>query len=371
MQSVTHTDVCVIGGGPAGLAAALAARQQGFRVSVFDCAVPPIDKACGEGLMPDSLQVLQGLGVSVAALDGSPFRGLRFLDGFTVASADFSQGRGYAVRRTALHRALAEQAYRAGVQLHWNCKGAKATESGVLVNGTVIKSEFVIGADGQNSHVRRNSGLDVSWYRSRRYGFRQHFRLPPWSEYVEVHWQKNFQVYVTPVHEREVGVAVVSHNPKLRITEALAAFPDLQLRLRNAAPASPEAGALTVSRRLRNVWKNNVALIGDASGSVDSITGEGLCLAFQQAHALGEALKQGDLHRYQNAHNRINRRARFMSRLLLLLSSHDLLRQRVLQALERQPDIFARFLDFHTGQGSLLAIKAQEWYQLSAQILGG
>ncbi|MGB8062426.1 MAG: FAD-binding protein, partial [Candidatus Sulfotelmatobacter sp.] len=50
---LTSTDVFVIGGGPAGLAAAIAARKCGLRVIVADAAQPPIDKACGEGLMPD------------------------------------------------------------------------------------------------------------------------------------------------------------------------------------------------------------------------------------------------------------------------------------------------------------------------------
>jgi flavin-dependent dehydrogenase len=51
---LNSTDVFVIGGGPAGLAAAIAARQQGFRVAVADSAQMPIDKR-GEGLMPDGL----------------------------------------------------------------------------------------------------------------------------------------------------------------------------------------------------------------------------------------------------------------------------------------------------------------------------
>jgi len=59
-----ETDVFVIGGGPAGLAAAIAARRAGFDVVVADRSQPPIDKACGEGLMPDGLSALQRLGVS-------------------------------------------------------------------------------------------------------------------------------------------------------------------------------------------------------------------------------------------------------------------------------------------------------------------
>ena len=50
------TDVFAIGGGPAGLAAAIAARRRGFDVTLADSSVPPIDKACGEGVMPDGLR---------------------------------------------------------------------------------------------------------------------------------------------------------------------------------------------------------------------------------------------------------------------------------------------------------------------------
>src|SRR3979490_781323 len=52
------TSVLVIGGGPAGLAVAIAARMKGFDVTVADGAKPPIDKACGEGLMPGTMAAL-------------------------------------------------------------------------------------------------------------------------------------------------------------------------------------------------------------------------------------------------------------------------------------------------------------------------
>jgi 2-polyprenyl-6-methoxyphenol hydroxylase-like FAD-dependent oxidoreductase len=76
---VPDTDVLVIGGGPAGLAAAIAARRKGFSVAVVDAAVPPIDKACGEGLMPDALSALAELGIQflpgLNALPRHPLRG--------------------------------------------------------------------------------------------------------------------------------------------------------------------------------------------------------------------------------------------------------------------------------------------------------
>ena len=77
-DSTDSTDVFVIGGGPAGLAAAIAARQQGLRVLVADGAKPPIDKACGEALMPDAIAALEQLGIAVPAAEACPLRGVRF-----------------------------------------------------------------------------------------------------------------------------------------------------------------------------------------------------------------------------------------------------------------------------------------------------
>ena len=68
------TDVFVVGGGPAGIAAALAARQHGLEVTVADACRPPIDKPCGEGLMPDGIAALQKLGVSISLTEAHLFR---------------------------------------------------------------------------------------------------------------------------------------------------------------------------------------------------------------------------------------------------------------------------------------------------------
>src|SRR5690242_9159034 len=103
---MTGVDVFVIGGGPAGLAAALAVRRKGFRVMVAEVARPPIDKACGEGLMPDSVAALGELGVSLDPLLSCRFRGIRFLEAGTIVQADFPIGRGLGVRRTVLHEAM-------------------------------------------------------------------------------------------------------------------------------------------------------------------------------------------------------------------------------------------------------------------------
>src|SRR5579864_3063374 len=114
-----ETDVFIVGGGPAGLAAAIAARQKGFRVGIADSATPPVDKACGEGLMPDGIAALRELGVTIPAAQRFPFRGIRFVEENLAAQSDFPNERGWGIRRTILHAALAERAAVLGVEMHW------------------------------------------------------------------------------------------------------------------------------------------------------------------------------------------------------------------------------------------------------------
>ncbi len=81
----------------------------------------------------------------------------------------------------------------------------------------------------------------------------------------------------------------------------------------------------------------NTALIGDASGNVDPITGEGLCLAFRQAVALTETLTQGNLSLYESAHRRLSRRPRFMADFMLLMDRSKFLQRRTMNAFTARP----------------------------------
>ena len=78
-QTCRETDVVIVGGGPAGLAASIAMRRKGLQVVVADRGRPPIDKVCGEGLMPDGVAALAGLGVTIPPDRSVPFRGIRFV----------------------------------------------------------------------------------------------------------------------------------------------------------------------------------------------------------------------------------------------------------------------------------------------------
>src|SRR5450432_2366021 len=114
-----QTDVFVVGGGPAGLAAAIACRARGFGVTLADPALPPIDKSCGEGLVPDAIAALGRLGVTLDPRHYCPFRGIRFLGEGVSVDAGFPNGTGLGIRRTHLHQALVDCAEDAGATLLW------------------------------------------------------------------------------------------------------------------------------------------------------------------------------------------------------------------------------------------------------------
>ena len=354
---MVKTDVAIAGGGPAGLAAAIAARRKGLSVAVFEgvSPSPAIDKCCGEGLMPDALEALGELGVELPASARMPIAGVRFIECGHAAEARFSGQTGAGVRRTTLHAALMEHARRAGVSIFWGQPVRGLAAGGLLAGDEEVQCRWIVGADGSQSAMRRAAGLESPSACPCRFGLRRHFRIEPWTDLVEAHWAHGVQAFVTPVAENEIDIAVLSSDPQLRYQEALQLFPALVARLAGAEATSNVRGAVTASRRLNRVATDHLALLGDASGSVDSVTGLGLAMAFQQAVALGEALEREDLSLYAAQHHRLARRPRVMESVMLAMDQRDTLRRRAIRTLAAEPAHFSSLLSVHTGAASALS----------------
>jgi flavin-dependent dehydrogenase len=351
-----QSDIIIVGAGPAGLACAIASAREGLKVDLIDAIEPPIDKACGEGLLPDSLQALAAIGIDIEKdlnrFETHSIKGVRFIGEHATTQAAFPQGEGRGIRRTILHQILVERAAGLGVRFHWknSVQGITRTVEGTLVhtNRQTLHSRFVVGADGPRSRIATWAGLAKDSVRSRRIGLRQHFNITPWTNFVEVHWGKHGQAYVTPISPSQVCVAFLAKQETPNSKNTLHDFPELHRRL-STQPNTASRGAIALGRTLERVTCANIALIGDASGSVDAITGEGMALGFRQAAALAIALKTNNLASYQQAHRSIMRLPTIMSTSLLLMDKSPFLRDSALGHFQRRPWIFERLLRIHLG----------------------
>lgn len=347
------------------MAASITLRQRGIDCTVVEAqsASSGMDKACGEGLMPDSRETLARLGIALTEDDGYLFRGIRFADAHHQVDSDFPNGSGIGVRRPRLHALLAERARQLGAELRFESRVQLADNTrdagGYLhasLNGEPIRFRWLVGADGQGSTVRHWAGLDQRRRHSQRFGFRTHYSVAPWSDYVEVHWGPRGQLYITPVGAECVCAVYISRDSRPHHIDLAAEFPAIAAKLAGAQIASRRRGAVSATCKLRQVATDCVALIGDASGSADAITGEGLALSFRQALALADSIAAGSLDSYAAQHAKIGRLPHAMGALMLTTDRWPALQACGLRALAARPAIFRELLEAHMGRHRLPAV---------------
>ena len=365
-------DLVIVGGGPAGLATSIFAAKAGMRVQLVERGSLPLDKACGEGLMPSGVEVL---GQMAIPLNG--FReldGIRYVDAGRVAEAKFASRQGLGVRRRELSRRLTARARELGVEILERTSVVAIRDDGDVVRvvrqqgGAELCARRLVGADGLRSRVRHAVGLEASNEgHARRFGVRRHYRLRPWSSFVEVHWGHGGEAYVTPVGENEIGVALLWHEPPASYEDGLARFPDLAARLDGAAVTSSLKGAGPFRQNVSSVHRGNVVLVGDAAGYLDALTGEGMALGLRSARALIASLSSGGgFLEYEARYRKLRLRYDFMTELALVLTQHPPLRRFVIAFIASCPRLFSKLVAVSCGE-SHRKERSGKWDQGSAK----
>ena len=323
------------------MAAAIEAHLSGLSAVVVEPRSGVIDKACGEGLMPGAIPLLARLGVFPKGRD---LAGVTYRSGGHAVSHRFSSGVGKGVRRTELHGSLRSRSDELGVVfVEASVSYVTESESGLVAScssGQNIQGRYLIAADGLHSSIAKAAGLvkALSPKRSKRFGIRQHFQVAPWSEFIEVFYTKTAEVYITPVSEDQVGVAVL--GPKSTdFDETIASIPELAGRLRGASPASQRSGAGSFPQLTTARTKGRILLVGDASGYVDAITGEGLRLGFAQARVAIDCILRDKPASYEKAWRRVSRDFRILTG-GLISAANSPVRMAIVPLASRLPWVF-------------------------------
>ena len=307
----------VIGGGPAGAAAAWALGSQGLDVIVLDKARFPRDKPCAEYLSPQGSRILDAMGVlgTVEQAGAAQLAGMRVrspdggvIHGEFAAQHGFSgfRDRGLALRRRYLDPILQGAARAAGATI---CEGIAleslimdgATVEGVRVRdeGTTreLRAPLVIGADGLRSTVARSLHLSARLPWPRRVAFVAHYRdVRGMGAHGEMHVERDGYVGLADVGHGETNVAIVVPKSLARdaagdaagfMTRWLDRHPQLAPRFIGATRVSAVRTTGPFASHARRGWAPGAALVGDAADFFDPFTGEGIYAALRGGELLG------------------------------------------------------------------------------------
>jgi flavin-dependent dehydrogenase len=307
---------------------------------------------------------------------GRRFVGIRFIadqDG-AVVEGRFPSGHGIAVRRIDLIAALVERARAEKIDLVYG-KGVESfRDEGDRVEVTtaqgVLTTRFLIGADGLHSRIRRHADLERPLRRVRpRYGVRRTFRLVPWTDsFVDVLYADQCEAYITPLGDDQVGVTFLGEP--VGFDDQLARFPALIERLRGAEQLGVQRGAGPLEQGARARFKGRIALVGDAAGYLDAITGEGLSTSFRSARALADIIASGaPLSAYEREYRRATRAYYVTTSLLLAVAARPAWRRRLFKLLAGERDLFERLLSINMGDLPLHAIGLRSALRLAARTM--
>jgi 2-polyprenyl-6-methoxyphenol hydroxylase-like FAD-dependent oxidoreductase len=298
----------IAGGGLAGLTVATALAQRGWSVRVHERGRELREIGAGIFMWENAVRVLEQIGAADQALGRAErVDSWRLYDERQRLLQDDwmkdSATRLFTVLRTDLHRALADAARAAGVEVRTQSLVSGATPEGELLleSGERLRADLVVGADGVGSPVRNSVGLDLA-VRDLQDGCSRHLipRLPsdPVGNTLE-YWNGGRRVGIVPVTPDQVYVYtccpakdLVGRQIPLDVESWSESFPSLRSifeRIPNEARWA-SFGDVQCHR-----WvKNRVALVGDAASAMAPNLGQAACLAMTNGYALATVLESYD-----------------------------------------------------------------------------
>jgi geranylgeranyl reductase family protein len=314
---MSTADVVVVGGGPAGAAAAVTLARAGREVVLVDKARFPRDKCCGDGLTTGALRLLEQLGLDVAAVPSWTDVGTAWVRSPSgrVVELPLPAGRGRfaaVAPRLELDAALLDVARTAGVKVHDGHAVTAARHTAgsavVAVDGIgEIEAAHLVAADGMWSPLRKHLGAAEPGYLGEWHAFRQYWsgvtgsaadRLWVWFEpdlLPGYAWS-----FPLPGGRANVGLAVVRDGTR-RVQDMKREWADLLQRPHVRAALGPGAvaeaphKAWPIPARVDRITlaAGRALFVGDAAAATDALTGEGIGQALLTGVLAAEAIVAG------------------------------------------------------------------------------
>lgn len=300
-------DCVVVGAGPAGSAAAIAARRAGLAVAVVDAAPAGRDKTCGDGLTPRAVYALRELKLD-AALPAYRNKGLKLHGYGGSVTAAWPSGHygteGSASPRPLFDGTLASLASSSGAELFYGCPatgaefGPGGEITGVVTPRGTLGAKWVIVADGVRSPFGKHLGR--RWHREEVYGIaaRSYCSTPfadePWMHsHVELRDDEGViqpgYGWIFPLGDGTVnlgcGALSTDARPaKVNTKKLLGHYAD-QVRdeWQLGQPQHVTSALLPMGGAVSNVAGPNWMLIGDAAACVNPLNGEGIDYGLETA----------------------------------------------------------------------------------------
>lgn len=323
MVSPIQHDVLICGAGPAGAHLAIRLATAGWSVGLIDRKLFPRGKPCGEFLSPECMPLLEEIGLKTAVLDAGArhVRGMR-LYGFgrfasgaykKVGKIDPPKELGLAIRREKLDQMAVERAQqcpRIKTYLGWDVSEVLINEAGraegLLVRDACgtrheMRASFVVGADGAKSRIAREMGWHRPDQKLQRWALIARFSGVQAKVDAEVHFLEDAYFAACSIDGDEFTANLVlnaSALPKgarnLRETffQHVGRAPELAKRLQSASLVSDVRACGPFATSATQCTGPGAALVGDACGFVDPLTGEGIFIAMRGASLLADALKE-------------------------------------------------------------------------------
>jgi geranylgeranyl reductase family protein len=354
-------DVAIVGAGPAGAAAALAAARAGADVVLLDRAEFPRDKACGDGIAPQALAVLRELGVSNVE-DGFPPILALSITGPSGAYATAPLPEPVRViPRQVFDARLVEAAVAAGAVLHRHQVRSLRSEGDRVVLDGQLEARVVIGADGASSVVRRHLGHEPNPPGHLAIAIRGYAPHPEGVlEQQIIMSDRNWPAYgwSFPIGDgrRNVGYGQMLRGKPISREHLLDRLSDLLPGVDLAATTGLRAHHLPLSTRRPAAGSGRILLAGDALSLINPFTGEGIFYAVVSGAVAGAIAARGGAQAgaaYRAAlRHRLHRHLRHTSA-VARLSRYPQIIDAGIRAAATDRRVFSSFVELGLGDGLL------------------